>query len=232
MSSKRAGGPRRNFLLGLLGSGLAAQGLQSLDLFEAGRGGHFLYRIPGLVVTRRGSVITYAEARRHNGSDWDDIDIVLRRSTDCGHTFSPARPLDRVKTSIGRQLTPINTDFNCLFSIGVNPRLSAANKFSHVFRERTRKYLRRRVQLARRLHGIRRIPSKTSVPPQEVAGKRAVSAVYPATPRDVTTHPPLHSEKHSPQLLHNSDEPSTSAGLRSMPLPLKYTTLDFLISAQ
>src|SRR5215472_3569332 len=89
MDSKTGVLSRRGFLTGLLGSGLTAAEAPCVDLFEAGTGGYFLYRIPGLVVTRRGIVLTYCEARRHTGSDWDDIDLMQRRSTDGGNTFEP-----------------------------------------------------------------------------------------------------------------------------------------------
>ena len=69
---------------------LAAPLTQS-NLFTAGDDGRKLYRIPGIVVTHRGTILAYAEGRRYTGSDWDTIDIVLRRSTDGGATFSPLR---------------------------------------------------------------------------------------------------------------------------------------------
>jgi len=62
--------------------------IDKTDLFEAGKGGHKLYRIPGIVVTAKGAVIAYCEARKNSGSDWDDIEILLRRSTDGGTTWS------------------------------------------------------------------------------------------------------------------------------------------------
>ncbi len=62
--------------------------LEKSDLFEAGQGGHKLYRIPGIVVTAKGSVLAYCEARKYSGLDWDDIEILLRRSTDGGKTWS------------------------------------------------------------------------------------------------------------------------------------------------
>lgn len=46
-----------------------------------------LHRIPGIIVTSRGTVIIYTEARREGCSDWDTIDILARRSTDGGDTF-------------------------------------------------------------------------------------------------------------------------------------------------
>lgn len=63
--------------------------LEKFNLFEAGKGDYALYRIPGLVVTAKGTVLAYCEARRTGKSDWDTIDILLRRSTDGGKTWSP-----------------------------------------------------------------------------------------------------------------------------------------------
>lgn len=62
--------------------------LQQIPMFESGTDGYALYRIPGLIVTAKGTVLAYCEARRTGKSDWDTIDIMLRRSTDGGKTFS------------------------------------------------------------------------------------------------------------------------------------------------
>ena len=69
--------------------------LEKSDLFEADQGGHKLYRIPGIVVTAKGSILAYCEARKYTGLDWDDIEILLRRSTDGGRTWSEPKPLPR-----------------------------------------------------------------------------------------------------------------------------------------
>jgi sialidase-1 len=66
------------------------------DVFEAGTGGYFMYRIPGLAVTSKGTLLAYAEARRTTGSDWDAIDLVIRRSTDGGATWSPQQVVGAV----------------------------------------------------------------------------------------------------------------------------------------
>src|SRR5262245_13209456 len=60
---------------------------EKTDLFVAGEGGYKLYHIPGVVVTAKGTVLAWCEARK-KGSDWDDIHILLRRSTDDGRTWS------------------------------------------------------------------------------------------------------------------------------------------------
>ena len=78
------------------GAAARAQGepmLEKVDLFEGGVDGYALYRIPGIVVTRQGTVLAYCEARRTGKSDWDTIDILLRRSTDGGRTFGPPRKI-------------------------------------------------------------------------------------------------------------------------------------------
>lgn len=46
------------------------------------------HRIPGMLVTRRGTLLVYCEARRE-ASDWALMDVLLQRSTDHGTTFSP-----------------------------------------------------------------------------------------------------------------------------------------------
>jgi len=66
----------------------AAPLLEKTNLFQATVDGYGLYRIPGIVVTKRGVVLAYCEARRTGKSDWDTIDILLRRSTDKGRTWT------------------------------------------------------------------------------------------------------------------------------------------------
>lgn len=62
---------------------------EKVDVFEAGKGGYALYRIPGIVTTAKGTVLAYCEARKHASSDWGTIDLMMRRSTDGGKTWSP-----------------------------------------------------------------------------------------------------------------------------------------------
>lgn len=66
---------------------------ETSDVFPAKMGGIARYRIPGVVVTTKGTVLAYSEARRHNSSDWGEIEIHLRRSLDGGKTWQPPRPI-------------------------------------------------------------------------------------------------------------------------------------------
>lgn len=70
--------------------------LEKVDVFEAKTGGYALYRIPGIVVTPAGTVLAYCEARRTGSGDWDSIDVLLRRSTDGGKSWQPARHIANV----------------------------------------------------------------------------------------------------------------------------------------
>ncbi len=76
--------------LATLASPLSAAGpfLEKQHLFAAGDDSTYnLYHIPGIVVTAKGSVLAWCEART-GGGDWSDIRILLRRSTDNGKTWS------------------------------------------------------------------------------------------------------------------------------------------------
>jgi sialidase-1 len=68
--------------------------LETSDLFVAGQQGYALYRIPGIVVTTRGTILAYCEARRSASGDWGAIDIFLRRSIDGGQTWSPVQRMN------------------------------------------------------------------------------------------------------------------------------------------
>ncbi len=47
------------------------------------------YRIPALAVSKKGTILAFAEARRTGGADIGDIDAVVKRSTDGGKTWGP-----------------------------------------------------------------------------------------------------------------------------------------------
>ena len=64
---------------------------EKADVFPAGMNGTARYRIPGMVVTQKGTVLAYAEARKNGSSDWGEIEIHLRRSTDGGKTWEAGR---------------------------------------------------------------------------------------------------------------------------------------------
>ena len=88
------------------------------DLFTVGEDPAFsLYHIPGVVVTAKGTVLAWCEARKRPSgvSDWDDIRILLRRSTDDAKTWSPPQSIADVpgpKTKNPLALAMKNVDPN------------------------------------------------------------------------------------------------------------------------
>jgi sialidase-1 len=81
-------------------TGAAEPFLETQDLFTVGDDpAYSVYHIPGIVVTAKGTVLAWCEARKRAAgvSDWDDIRILLRRSTDDGRTWSPPRSVVNVE---------------------------------------------------------------------------------------------------------------------------------------
>ncbi|MGH9837977.1 MAG: hypothetical protein ACREEM_04260 [Blastocatellia bacterium] len=56
---------------------------EQTDLFQQGEGGVHTYRIPALVVTKKGTLIAVVDARQESPEDLPGVlDLVMRRSTD------------------------------------------------------------------------------------------------------------------------------------------------------
>ena len=86
-------------LVAMAGVTAAAEpAMRSADVFVAGTGGYFAYRIPAIEVTPDGTILAFAEARKYNlddpGYGKQDIDLVLRRSADGGATWSPMQVIE------------------------------------------------------------------------------------------------------------------------------------------
>jgi sialidase-1 len=82
----------RTLLLTFIASIASAEPLlEKVDVFPANTNGIARYRIPGIVVTPKGTVLAYSEARRNSSSDWGEIEIHLRRSTDGGKTWEAGK---------------------------------------------------------------------------------------------------------------------------------------------
>jgi len=83
-------------LLAALFTAPAAADLFRTNLFTAGQGGYAMYRIPGILVTTRGTLLAWCEARRDGAADWGWIDLLLRRSSDGGATWSAPQLLSQL----------------------------------------------------------------------------------------------------------------------------------------
>ncbi|PHN05920.1 sialidase family protein [Flavilitoribacter nigricans] len=68
---------------------VSAQKMNAATLWTKGTGDYNNYRIPALIVTTRGSVLAFCEGRE--AGDTGDINLLLKRSTDHGKTWSDER---------------------------------------------------------------------------------------------------------------------------------------------
>ena len=66
---------------------MRAAGPAQVDVYRAGEGGYRSYRIPALVVSKKGTLLAFCEGRRNSAADSGDIDVVLRRSFDGGKSW-------------------------------------------------------------------------------------------------------------------------------------------------
>lgn len=66
---------------------------QGVVVWRAGEGGVDTYRIPALITAKNGDLLAFAEARHGSRSDTGDIDLVMKRSTDGGGTWSEQRTI-------------------------------------------------------------------------------------------------------------------------------------------
>ena len=90
-----------SMLLGVvLGSWAAAAQPQlcHVDVFRSGTEGYHTFRIPAIEAAGDGTLVAFAEARKYNAADPgmanNDIDLVMKRSTDGGATWSPMQVIE------------------------------------------------------------------------------------------------------------------------------------------
>jgi sialidase-1 len=86
------------FLLILPSFCRAAPIFEEVDVFTSGQDGYFAFRIPSIETAPDGSLLAFAEARKHGlhdpGFGKQDIDLVLKRSTDAGRTWSAMKIIE------------------------------------------------------------------------------------------------------------------------------------------
>jgi len=66
---------------------IAAEPPFETNVFLSGNGGYHTYRIPALVVTKKGTLLAFSEGRKTSREDRGDHDVMLKRSTDGGRTW-------------------------------------------------------------------------------------------------------------------------------------------------
>ena len=59
------------------------------DVFRSGKDGYHTFRIPAVIVTKKGTLLAFCEGRKTGRSDHGNLDLVLKRSTNGGKTWRP-----------------------------------------------------------------------------------------------------------------------------------------------
>ncbi len=70
-------------------------------VFASGSDGYHTFRIPSLIKTKKGTLIASCEGRKDHAGDSGNIDLVFKRSTDHGKTWSDLRILRDIKQTAG-----------------------------------------------------------------------------------------------------------------------------------
>ena len=66
---------------------------QETLVFEGGQEGHAAFRIPAIIALPNGDLLAFAEGRVNGTDDFGDVNLVMKRSLDGGHTWSPLKTL-------------------------------------------------------------------------------------------------------------------------------------------
>lgn len=99
-----------------------------VDLFTAGEQGYELYRIPGLTVTAKGTLLAYAEARKTGRGDWGAIDVVIRRSEDSGKTWSEQKVVSGIAGPVARNPVALAQNLGTEGAVTYNNPLAIADR--------------------------------------------------------------------------------------------------------
>ena len=89
-----------NIWAGLLFAATLSAQIEQTTIFTAETGGYAHYRVPAIIVSPRGTVMAFAEARQSTRGDWGVQDIVMRRSRDHGRTWDAPRVIAHIDGDI------------------------------------------------------------------------------------------------------------------------------------
>ncbi|HZZ44688.1 MAG TPA: sialidase family protein [Tepidisphaeraceae bacterium] len=98
---------------------------QSTPLYHAGDLGYTTFRVPGLICTPKGTLLLTVSARKNGYTDWTEIHLLLRRSTDNGKTWLPPQLLVHIPK------TPV--DNACLFTAGSRVYMTYMVNYAHCY---------------------------------------------------------------------------------------------------
>ena len=78
-----------------------------VPVFVSGTEGYKSYRIPAIIILPHGNLLAFAEGRVHGAGDFGNIDIVMKRSTDKGKTWSALKTIVDVDSLQAGNCAPV-----------------------------------------------------------------------------------------------------------------------------
>jgi len=103
--------------------------LLQTDVFVSGDDGYHTFRIPSLITTSQGTLLAFCEGRKDNRSDRGDINLLVRRSTDNGETWSaPQVVWDDSVNTCGNPCAVVDRDTGTVWLLSTWNRGSDAEK--------------------------------------------------------------------------------------------------------
>ncbi|MBS4069799.1 MAG: exo-alpha-sialidase [Algoriphagus sp.] len=72
---------------------LLCQAQERAMVFQGGKEGHAIYRIPAIISLPNGELLAFAEGRVNGSDDFGDVNLVMKRSADQGKTWSSIQTL-------------------------------------------------------------------------------------------------------------------------------------------
>jgi len=112
----------------------AGKEVLSADVFVSGKEGYNTFRVPSLVVTKAGTLLTFCEGRKSGRGDSGDIDVVLKRSKDGGRTWSGLKVVvDDGGNTCGNPCTVVDQHTGvvwllCTWNHGIDTEVSITKK--------------------------------------------------------------------------------------------------------
>lgn len=89
---------------------------ENVTVFESGHEGYHTFRIPAIIQSNNGILLAFAEGRKASRNDFGDIDIVLKRSTNGGKSWSDLRIVqDDSLWQVGNPCPVIDRDSGRIF---------------------------------------------------------------------------------------------------------------------
>ena len=82
--------------------------LEKSIVYTRGEGDYAMFRVCGLVMTNRGTLLAYCEARRRETGDWGASDILVRSSSNGGATWN--KPILLASSTAGFRQNPISVE--------------------------------------------------------------------------------------------------------------------------